>query len=105
MIEYDYSPDDPEAHLRAQIPYIRDQLTRVRLQSAKKARRGDDLDQSRLFENINPIVVAMWHMKQDFLEVHACFSMALYIIIKNFKLLNSMNMYFPIFNRLNYFIV
>ena len=61
--------DSPNPLGGVEIPYIGDQLTRVRLQGAKKARGGDDLQPGAQFHSINPIIVAMWHMKQDFLEV------------------------------------
>lgn len=58
------------------MPYIGDQLTRVRLEKAKKARLGDDLDAHRQFDIINPIIIAMWHTKQDFLEVFNAYVLA-----------------------------
>ena len=51
------------------IPYIGDQLTRVQFEKAKKARHGDDLETNRQFEILNPFIIAMWHTKQDFVEV------------------------------------
>ena len=51
------------------VPYIGDQLTRVQLQKAKSARRGDDVEANHQFLQIDPFVIAMWHTKQDFCQV------------------------------------
>lgn len=46
-----------------------DQLSVVRLEKAKKSRSGDDLIPHKEFTVIDPIVIAMWHTKQDYVEV------------------------------------
>lgn len=45
-----------------------DQLTRIRLKEAK-ALRGLSPDWKRRFEDLDHIVVELWHVKQDLLEV------------------------------------
>lgn len=45
-----------------------DQLTRARLQEAKNL-RTISITPERRFDDLNPIVIEMWHMKQAFLEV------------------------------------
>lgn len=50
------------------LPYHGDQLTRVRLQSAKLLRAQAD-DPILAFDHIGPFLITLWHMKQDFLEV------------------------------------
>jgi hypothetical protein len=51
------------------VPLGGDQLTRVRLQEAKNLRCLATSPASR-FEYLEPIVVELWHIKQDMLEVH-----------------------------------
>jgi hypothetical protein len=50
------------------IPVGGDQLTRVRLQGAKALRQGSHTPQER-FDQLDPIIVEMFHTLQDFLEV------------------------------------
>ncbi|XP_048249938.1 uncharacterized protein LOC124128741 isoform X2 [Haliotis rufescens] len=50
-----------------QVPVGGDQLTRVRLQGAKALREGCHTQQER-FEQLEPVVVEMFHTLQDFLE-------------------------------------
>lgn len=52
----------------ANTPYYGDQLTRVRLQSAKLLRAMAD-DPILAYDHLGPFVITLWHMKQDFLEV------------------------------------
>lgn len=51
-----------------QIPVGGDQLTRVRLDGAKTLRMGAHTRTER-FDNLFPVVVEMFHMQMDFLEV------------------------------------
>ncbi|XP_060556001.1 uncharacterized protein LOC132716696 [Ruditapes philippinarum] len=46
-----------------------DQLTRVRLEEAKLL-RALATSPKRRFDDLQPFVVELWHVKQDFLEVH-----------------------------------
>jgi len=50
------------------IPVGGDQLTRVRLDGAKTLRLGAHTPQER-FDNLNPVIVEMFHTQMDFLEV------------------------------------
>ncbi|XP_067664403.1 uncharacterized protein [Haliotis asinina] len=50
-----------------QVPVGGDQLTRVRLQGAKALREGTHTVQSR-FDQLEPVIVEMFHTLQDFLE-------------------------------------
>ena len=50
------------------LPFIGDQLTRVRLQGAKALRRMAPNPVAR-FDNIGSFLCALWHNKQDFLHV------------------------------------
>ena len=50
------------------VPVGGDQLTRVRLDGAKSLRAGAHTRAER-FENLCPILVEMFHMQMDFLEV------------------------------------
>ena len=47
-----------------------DQLTRKRLQDCKKLRNLAP-DPLRKFVHLQPIVIELWHMKQDLLEVYS----------------------------------
>ena len=53
---------------QGKLPFIGDQLTRVRLQGAKSlvAMTNNPADR---FDEIGPFFCALWHTKQDFLEV------------------------------------
>ena len=48
-----------------------DQLTRVRMQGAKKLRVMGTTP-ARRFEHLQPVVFEQWHNKQDFLHVSLC---------------------------------
>lgn len=50
------------------VPVGGDQLSRVRLEEAKNLRSLATTRKKR-FENLDPIIIEFWHMKQDFLEV------------------------------------
>ena len=50
------------------MPYVCDQLTRVRGQAAKMSRLMAP-DSFARFDRIGPFFEALWHMKQDYLHV------------------------------------
>ena len=53
---------------KLQVPVGGDQLTRVRFQGAKALRDGCHTVQERL-EQLNPIIIELFHTLQDFLDV------------------------------------
>ena len=50
------------------VPIGGDQLTRVRLQGAKNLRLGAHLPKER-FENLEPMIIELFHTLMDFIEV------------------------------------
>lgn len=53
---------------RLQVPVGGDQLTRVRFEGAKALRDGCLTVQER-FDQLNPIIIELFHTLQDFIEV------------------------------------
>lgn len=45
-----------------------DQLTKVRFEGAKKLRLMSPTTSGRL-DHLRPVVIELWHLKQDYLEV------------------------------------
>jgi hypothetical protein len=56
-----------------------DQLTRGRLEEAKLL-RALATSPKRRFDDLQPFVVELWHVQQDFLEVHDCNKLRLMLI-------------------------
>jgi len=85
-----------------------DQLTRKRLQDCKKLRLLSP-DPVRRFIHIQPVIIELWHMKQDLLEVSAAWEMLATDVLQDGKRCNVslkfhssfVNLYFVKFGSLS----